>query len=160
VSRGVQSLSQRLYSPNVELIGIAAAMRGFCRDFEAGQNIDIQFEADPISRTPAPEVSLCLLRVMQEALHNAAKHSHVRQFDVRLACSDDELGLTVSDRGTGFDVKRAITSGGLGLSSMRERVRQIQGTISIDSKPRGGGTTIHVRVPFALAVTSEGQPLS
>jgi PAS domain S-box-containing protein len=160
ISRGVQSLSQGLYSPHVELIGIAAAMRGFCRDFEAARNVEIQFEADTISHTPAPGVSLCLLRVLQEALHNAAKHSHVRQFEVRLACSNDELGLTVSDRGVGFDVETAINSGGLGLSSMRERVRQLQGTISIDSKPLGGGTTIHVRVPLPLAVTQEQRPLS
>jgi PAS domain S-box-containing protein len=160
ISRGVQSLSQGLYSPHVELIGIAAAMRGFCRDFEAARNVEIHFEADMISRPPAPGVSLCLLRVLQEALHNAAKHSHVRHFDVRLACSNDELALRVSDRGVGFDVESAINSGGLGLSSMRERVRQIQGTISIDSKPLGGGTTIHVRIPLPLAVTQEQRPLS
>jgi PAS domain S-box-containing protein len=153
ISRGVQSLSQGLYSPHVELIGIAAAMRGFCRDFEAARNVEIQFEADMIMGSPASGVSLCLLRVLQEALHNAAKHSHVRQFEVRLACSNDELGLTVSDRGAGFDTERAINSGGLGLSSMRERVRQINGMISIDSKPLGGGTTIHVRVPLAVAIT-------
>jgi PAS domain S-box-containing protein len=153
ISRGVQSLSQGLYSPHVELIGIAAAMRGFCRDFEAARNVEIQFEADRIIRPPASGVSLCLLRVLQEALHNAAKHSHVRQFEVRLACSNDELGLTVSDRGIGFDTARAINSGGLGLSSMRERVRQINGTISIDSTPLAGGTTIHVRVPLAVAIT-------
>jgi hypothetical protein len=75
-SRGVQSLSQQLYSPHLEFIGLAAAMRGFCRDFAERQKVDIHFEADKIDRTPAPDVSLCLLRVLQEALHNAAKHSH------------------------------------------------------------------------------------
>jgi signal transduction histidine kinase len=149
ISSGVQSLSQQLYSPNLEFIGIAAAMRGFCRDFAAGRKVEIHFEAGKISRTPAPAVSLCLLRVLQEALHNAAKHSHVRHFDVRLACSKNELDLRVSDRGAGFDLESAMKSGGLGLTSMRERVRLINGTISIDSKPRGG-TTIRVRAPLAL----------
>jgi PAS domain S-box-containing protein len=149
ISSGVHSLSQQLYSPSLEIIGIAAAMRGFCRDFAAGQKVDIHFEAGKINGAPAQDVSLCLLRVLQEALHNAAKHSHVRHFDVRLACSTNELNLQVSDQGAGFDLESAMRSGGLGLSSMRERVRLIHGTISIDSKPRGG-TSIRVRVPLAV----------
>jgi PAS domain S-box-containing protein len=147
ISSGVESLSQQLYSPNLELIGMAAAMRGFCQDFAAGQKVEIQFDADKISRTPPPDVALCLLRVLQEALHNAAKHSRVRRFHVRLACSKSELDLRVSDRGSGFDLESAMKSGGLGLSSMQERVRLIHGTISIDSKPHGG-TTIRVRAPL------------
>src|SRR5262249_24585567 len=95
ISSGVQSLSQQLYSPHLELIGIAAAMRGFCRDFAAGRKVEIYFDADKISRNPAPDVSLCLLRVLQEALHNAAKHSHVRHFDVRLTCSKSDVDLAV-----------------------------------------------------------------
>ena len=149
ISSGVHSLSQQLYSPSLEIIGIAAAMRGFCRDFAAGQKVDIHFEAGKINGAPAQDVSLCLLRVLQEALHNAAKHSHVRHFDVRLACSTNELNLQASDQGAGFDLESAMRSGGLGLSSMRERVRLIHGTISIDSKPRGG-TTIRVRAPLAV----------
>jgi len=152
ISSGVQSLSQQLYSPHLEFIGLAAAMRGFCRDFADGQKVDIQFEADTINPAPAPDVSLCLLRVLQEALHNAVKHSRVRLFDVKLACSTSELDLRVSDGGAGFDFQSALKSGGMGLSSMLERVRLINGTISIDSKPLGG-TTIRVRAPLAPTPT-------
>jgi len=151
ISSGVQSLSQKLYSPHLEIIGLVAAMRGFCRDFSERQRVETHFEADKINRAPAPDVSLCLLRVLQEALHNAAKHSHVRRFDVRLACSTNELDLRVSDTGTGFDLESALKSGGMGLSSMLERVRLINGTISIDSKPLRG-TTIHVRAPLAPTI--------
>src|SRR5262249_16104044 len=118
-------------------------------DFAAGRKVEIYFDADKISRNPAPDVSLCLLRVLQEALHNAAKHSHVRHFDVRLTCSKSEVDLQVSDQGAGFDLETAMKSGGLGLSSMRQRVRMIGGTISIDSTPLGG-TTIRVRAPLAV----------
>jgi len=152
ISTAVQALSQQLLSSNLDVIGLPAAMRGFCRDFAVGRKVDIQFESDEISCSPPDDVSLCLLRILQEALHNAAKHSRVRQFDVRLACSNNELDLWVSDQGTGFDLERAMKSGGLGLTSMRERVRLINGTISIDSKPRGG-TTIRVRAPLAVAAT-------
>ena len=159
ISGGVQSLSQELYSPNLEFMGIAAAMRGFCRDFAAGRNVEIHFEADKISRNPTPDVSLCLIRVLQEALHNAVKHSHVRCFDVTLVRSKNELDLQVSDRGAGFNLESAMKSGGLGLSSMRERVRLINGTISIDSKPLAG-TTIRVRAPLAFTADENSDILS
>jgi signal transduction histidine kinase len=68
---------------------------------------------------------------------------------VRLGCSANELCLTVSDRGIGFDVNKAMNSGGLGLVSMRERVRIVNGTISIESKPMNG-STIDVRVPLPV----------
>jgi PAS domain S-box-containing protein len=147
ISSGVHLVSQQLYSPNLELIGLAAAMRTFCRDFADGQDVEVRFEAGKINQAPAPDVSLCLLRVLQEALHNAAKHSRVRRFDVTLACANNGLNLRVSDRGVGFDLESAMKSGGVGLSSMQERVRMINGTISIDSTPLGG-TTIRVRAPL------------
>jgi signal transduction histidine kinase len=159
ISSGVEALSQQLYSPHLELIGIAAAMRGFCRDFAAGRKVEIDFAADQITRTPSPDVSLCLLRVLQEALHNAAKHSRVRRFHVRLACSENGLDLQVSDQGAGFDLESAMKAGGLGLSSMRERVRLIHGTIAIDSKPLRG-TTIRVRAPLAGIANEDGGLLS
>jgi len=161
ISGGVQSLSQELYSPNLEFMGIVAAMRGFCRDFAAGRKVEIHFEADQISRDPAPDVSLCLLRVLQEALHNAVKHSHVRCFDVTLVLvlSKNELDLRVSDRGAGFNLESAMKSGGLGLRSMRERVRLINGTISIDSTPLAG-TTIRVRAPMAFTADEISDILS
>jgi len=93
------------------------------------------------------EMSLCLFRILQEALHNAIKHSHVRHFLARLDCSPNELRLIVSDQGAGFDLTTAANKGGIGLISMRERVRSVNGSIAVDSKPLGG-TTISVRVPL------------
>ena len=76
-----------------------------------------------------------------------ASFSRVQHVEVRLGFSSNLLHLTVSDRGAGFDAESAINKGGLGLISMRERVRLVSGTIAIDSKPIGG-TTIQVRVPL------------
>jgi PAS domain S-box-containing protein len=123
-------------------------------EFAARQKVEIDFTQDEIPKSVPPEVSLCLFRVLQEALHNAAKHSHVRHFEVRLGCSANQLHLTVSDRGTGFDVERATNKGGLGLTSMRERVRLVNGTIAIDSKPMGG-TSVQVRVPLESEENSQ-----
>ena len=93
-------------------------------------------------------VGLSLFRVLQEALNNAIKHSGVKRIEVQLREDSDEIHLIVSDSGKGFDVEAALQGKGLGLTSMRERGRLVNGTIGIDSKPMGG-TTIHVRVPLA-----------
>jgi PAS domain S-box-containing protein len=147
VSMGVQSISHQLHSPRLEYMGVVAAMKAFCRDFGARQKVEIDFTNDEIPQLVSHEVSLCLFRILQESLHNAAKHSGVRHFVVRLNRSSNELHLTVSDRGAGFDAESAMNKGGLGLISMRERVRLVSGTIVIESKPTGG-TTINVRVPL------------
>ena len=73
----------------------------------------------------------------------------MRHFEVFLGYSLDQLHLTVVDHGTGFDADRVLSRGGLGLISMRERVRLVNGTFAIDSKPMHG-TSIHVCVPVAF----------
>ena len=147
VSTGVQSISHQLHSPQLEYMGVIAGMKSFCREFGARQKVEIDFSSDELSRPVSHEVSLCLFRIMQEALNNAAKHSRVSHSVVRLNGSSSELHLTISDDGAGFGAELAMKKGGLGLISMRERVRLVGGTIAIDSKSMGG-TTVHVRVPF------------
>jgi signal transduction histidine kinase len=95
----------------------------------------------------APEIGLCLFRVLQEALHNAVKHSGVKRIEVQLREDSGEIHLLISDLGRGFDLEAAMQGRGLGLTSMQERVRLVGGMIEIQSKPMGG-TTVHVRVPF------------
>jgi PAS domain S-box-containing protein len=147
VSKDVQSISHQLHSPQLDLLGVSVAMKSFCREFAARQRVEIDFRSDDIPSPVPQDVSLCLFRVLQEALHNAVKHSKVRRFQVMLGYSADELGLTIEDRGAGFDAETVAKTGGLGLISMRERVRLVNGTISIESKPMTG-TTIQVRVPL------------
>ena len=149
VSAGVNSISHQLHPPKLEYLGVVAAMKSFCKEFAASQAVEVDFKNDDIPREVPQEVSVGLFRVLQEALHNAAKHSKVRQFKVNLSRSANQLHLTVSDRGIGFDTETAMSKGGLGLISMGERVRLMSGTIAIESKPMCG-TTIRVRVPFGL----------
>ena len=145
-SAGVQSISHQLHSPQLEYLGLVAAIKIFCREYSARQSVEIDFIGDEIPKITSPEVSLGLFRIMQEAVSNAAKHSQVRHFQVKLACLSDQLHLTVSDQGSGFDAGTAIHKGGLGLISMRERARLMNGTLAIDSNLMGG-TTINVQVP-------------
>jgi PAS domain S-box-containing protein len=148
VASDVQSLSHALHSSKLEYLGIVMAMRGFCREFSEQQKVEIEFKNHDLPSLLSPDISLCLFRVLQEALHNSAKYSGVRHFEVRLWGTSDEIYLTVSDSGTGFDVEAAKEGRGLGLTSMEERVKLLKGTLSIESQSKRG-TTIHARVPLS-----------
>jgi PAS domain S-box-containing protein len=154
VSTGVQSISHQLHSPQLEYLGVVAAIRSFCRDFAARTKVEIDFKSEGVPNHVAHDVSLCLFRIAQEALQNATKHSQVRHFAVVLSSSGSQLHLTVSDRGIGFDANSPSAQTGLGLISMRERVRLVNGAINIESK-RTGGTTIHVHVPLESEYASQ-----
>jgi len=146
ISNDVQALSHDLHSSQVEYLGAVAGMKGWCKEFGDRQGMQIDCRHDVRSTLPT-EIGLCLFRVLQEALHNAAKHSGVKRIEVQLREEPGEIHLIVSDSGRGFDVEAVKQGKGLGLTSMRERVRLVDGTFVIDSKSMGG-TTIHVRVPL------------
>jgi signal transduction histidine kinase len=146
VASDVQSLSHELHSSKLEYLGIATAMRAFCHEFSDQQNVEVVFAHDEIPGTLPQEISLCLYRVLQEALQNAVKHSGVRHFEAELRYASDEIHLTVRDSGSGFESKAAKESRGLGLTSMEERLKLLNGTFSIESRPERG-TTIHACVP-------------
>lgn len=151
IANDIQTLSHGLHSSKLELLGIAAATRAFCKEFSQQQGVEIEFDArDVPSRLPA-DSSLCLFRVLQEALHNSAKHSGVRHFEVHLWGMLGAMHLTVRDSGVGFQNDSARNGHGLGLISMQERVKLVNGSLSIDSQPNRG-TTVHVCVPVTSQI--------
>ena len=147
IATDVQSMSHELHSSRLQILGIAAAMRSFCREFSEQQSLEIDFHAHDLPSPVPPDISLCLFRVLQEALHNSAKHSGVRHFEARLWGTSGQIDLMVQDFGVGFDSEAAEKSRGLGLMSMQERVKLVKGTLLIESQPKRG-TTIHARVPL------------
>jgi PAS domain S-box-containing protein len=153
ISNDVQAISHDLHSSQLEYLGIVAGMKSWCKEFAERQKMEIDCRHDVRSTLPR-EIGLCLLRVLQEALHNAAKHSGVKRAEVELSEHSGEIRLTIRDLGKGFDVEAARQGRGLGLTSMRERVRLVNGTIDIQSKLMGG-TIINVRVPFGSEKPSE-----
>ena len=157
IASDIQALSHQLHSPRLEYLGVVAAMRGFCQEFGEKQKLEIDFKSHDLP-TPVPsDISLCLFRVLQEALHNAAKHSGAKRFVVQFWGTPGEIHLTISDTGVGFDLEAAMKGRGLGLVSMQERVRLVNGTISIASKLTRG-TEITVRVPVKAVATNETKP--
>jgi PAS domain S-box-containing protein len=153
IGSDIQALSHELHSSKLEYLGVVPAMRGFCEEFGEKQKFKIDFQSHGLPKPIAPDVALCLFRILQEALHNAAKHSQVSHFDVHLQGTPGEIQLTISDAGVGFDVESANTGRGIGLISMRERVKVLKGTISISSKLMQG-TKINVRIPVETAPQS------
>ena len=93
--------------------------------------------------------SLCLYRVLQEALQDVVKHSVSRQAHVSLNGQINTINLTVKDSGAGFDPHEAMRGAGLGLTSMKERLKVVGGQLSIHSQ-RGRGTTIHAVAPVSV----------
>jgi signal transduction histidine kinase len=146
ISNDVQALSHDLHPSKLEYLGVVTGMKSWCNEFAERQEMEIDCKTD-VSDTLPLEIGRPLFRVLQEALYNASKHSDVRRVEVRLQEGSGEIHLTISDSGKGFDLEAALRGKGLGLTSMRERVRLVNGTIAIESKPMAG-TTINVRVPL------------
>lgn len=143
----IQALSHRLHSSKLEVLGLAAAAAGFCREFSDLQKVTIDFRSENVPKELPPETLLSLFRVLQEALQNASKHSGSRNFQVRLRGGTREIELAVQDSGIGFELEEALKGRGLGLTSMRERLKLVDGELFVDSNPERG-TTVHVRVPL------------
>ncbi len=155
IAAEIQSLSHALYSSKLEYLGIGAAMRSLCTEFGGQQEVEIDFNADDLPKRLPRAISLCLYRVLQEALHNAIKHSGVRRVEVRSWATSNEVHLTVRDFGSGFDTQLAREGEGIGLISMEERLKLVKGTLSIDSQ-RERGTTITARVPIGSSDALRG----
>ena len=152
ISSSVHAMSHDLHSSKLEYLGLVAGIKSWCKEFGERQRMEIDFKTNVAGVLP-PEVGVSLLRVVQEAVHNAIKHSGVRRVEVQLREDSGEIHIIVSDSGKGFDIEAARQGQGLGLTSMQERVRLVGGTMAIESKPMGG-TTIHVRVPLKFATPS------
>ena len=158
VGNEIQALSHRLHSPKLALLGLAATTSSFCKEFSDQQRVKVDFQSENVPKELPQEISLCLFRVLQEALQNAARHSGSRHFQVSLKGGESAIELTVHDSGVGFEPEEAFRGRGLGLTSMKERLNIVDGQVSIDSK-RQHGTTIRARVPLdPRELSPEQQP--
>jgi PAS domain S-box-containing protein len=153
ISTGIQALSHRLHSSKLDYLGLKTAAAGFCREFSDQHGVAIDFRSDEIPKTLPKEVSLCLFRVLQEALQNSAKHSGSSHVRVTMENTQKELRLTVEDSGKGFDPEMAMKGTGVGLTNMKERMKLVRGELSIESQP-GKGTVIRATAPLDRAAKS------
>src|SRR5262249_29831129 len=150
--RSVHDLSHRLHPSRLRLIGLVAALQGLQREVSVS-GIDVTLTHEDVPAILPPDLTLCLFRVVQEALQNAVKYSGARHVLVHLAGKTEELVLTIADDGTGFDVGAAWGKG-LGLVSMSERLEAVGGTLEIHSE-RGAGTRLEIRAPLRFSQASQ-----
>ena len=147
IGTDIRHLSHELHPALLQEAGLPAALSAYCEEFSNVRGLLVLCETDESVNKLSPGAALCLYRIAQEALGNAAKHSEAKKVEVRLTRSNGRVWLSVSDDGFGCIPDQVGKSGGLGLINMRERVLQLDGTFEFESEP-GQGTRVSVTVPF------------
>jgi signal transduction histidine kinase len=145
----VHRLSYQLHPSTLEQLGLVSSMSLFCRSLGSSGRLRVHFVHHRVPRKLPPEVSLCLYRVLQESLWNVLKHSGADEARAEMSADAATIRLTVSDTGKGFDVEASSARGRLGLTSMRERLRVLGGSLSVESRP-GQGTQVVACVPLLV----------
>ena len=147
VSSDLHSMSHQLHPAKLDLQGLVAAMGGVCRELNSQHELRIKFLHHDVPAQIPKDVALCLFRIVQEALRNVVKHGKTSEARVELFGQGDGISLCVSDPGAGFNPEDTQGRTGLGLVSMRERLRLLGGDFAVESEP-SHGTRILVRVPL------------
>jgi len=147
ISASIHQLAYKLHPSKLDHLGLAAAVKGLCKQPSERRNLRIEFKQNGFPATLSKEVTLCAYRVVQEALRNCVKHSGAQSVQVVLDKTDDVLQLSISDDGCGFDMKSDALKKGLGFVSMKERLHLVGGEIEITSRPLRG-TCISVSIPL------------
>ncbi|MGA1994398.1 MAG: sensor histidine kinase [Bryobacteraceae bacterium] len=139
----VRNMALLLRPSMLDDLGLIPALEWQGREVSRSSRIEVEVEAEGVSESLADETRICLYRLVQEALHNAVRHSGARNARVRIEQSDGRIRLRVTDDGHGFDPARTR---GLGILGMEERVRRLGGKLRIQSEP-GKGTTVEADLP-------------
>jgi PAS domain S-box-containing protein len=147
VAKDIHQLSRQLHPAVLVQLGLETALENECAAHSQRHDCAVEFSAENIPEHLADEVALCFFRVAQECLQNVSKHAQARAASVTLRGRDHEIVMVIQDRGKGFDVSAIRKGGGLGLTSMEERIRLVNGILSVSSKP-GEGTQVEVRIPL------------
>ena len=154
MSADMRSLSHQLHSSRLDLVGLVPALSGLCDEITKKYKIEVHFAEHDFPRNVTKDVELCLFRIAQEGLNNVVKHSAAISARVELSASGSNLRLRVSDTGKGFNPAVKHLSSGIGLVGMRERLRLVDGKLSIVSGPMRG-TEILAEIPLSTAMAIE-----
>ena len=155
VAGHVRLISHELHPATLQLLGLAPAVKAHCLEVEARYHAQVSLHTTGDMTSIHPPTALCLFRVAQESMRNAAVHGEARHIEVSVTRFGDDIELAIRDDGRGFDVESTRRdSRGLGLVSMEERVHTAGGEVMMWSKP-GEGTTVLACVPARAARTTE-----
>jgi signal transduction histidine kinase len=145
LAKSVHDLSHRLHPVKLRLLGLPAALNSLQHEL-ARPGVTIAFTHENVPNQLPQDVTLCVYRVVQEAVQNALRHSGAREILIHLQGSGTSLTVSVVDDGAGFDVSTKFGRG-LGLVSMNERLDAVGGSLKIHSAP-GEGTRLKIKVPI------------
>jgi signal transduction histidine kinase len=157
LSKEIRTISHLLHPPLLDEIGLLPAIKLFADGFAERSGIQVTVELSPELGRLAPKVEISIFRIVQECLTNVYRHSGSKTAAIKIWPSDEKmLTLQVCDQGKGIGVERRVsmslgTNNGVGLSGMRERVRELGGTLEIQSN--GNGTTVTAVIPETTAAT-------
>ena len=143
----VSQLSHDLHSSELDLLGLAVAVKSYCRGCSEQLGIPIDCSCDGVEEKLDTMIALTFFRVLQEGMQTVVKHGHATSVTVRLTSSNHKLYLEICGDGAGFDVESVRLASGPDLISMRERIRLIGGEFEILSSA-GRGTRIVARAPI------------
>ena len=155
--RLVRDLAMGLRPSMLDDLGLQPALAWQARDFARRYNVPVNLTVEgDLERLPDPHRT-CVFRVVQEALTNCAKHSAASEIQITVVGGHDRLDVSVDDNGVGIDLTTGHT--GLGLTGIKERVKDMNGSASIQTKPEGG-TVLHITLPIPAAAGSKESRLA
>jgi signal transduction histidine kinase len=140
----VRNIALLLRPSMLDDLGLIAALEWQGREVSRRSEMEVEVQSGEVSEKIPDEYKICIYRIVQEALNNAARHSSARNARVTVEQTADKVLVSVFDDGRGFDPQRVR---GLGILGMEERVRRLGGLFTIDSKP-GSGTTLKAEFPL------------
>jgi signal transduction histidine kinase len=144
----VRALSHDLHPATLSVLGVVPAIKTHCMEVAKRHNVQVIFTTQGDFPYVPNDVAVCFFRVAQESLRNAVEHGEANRLTVSLTRSGDDLEMTVTDNGRGFDLDAVNRDGsGVGVISMEERARAIGGTLHIVSGAQRG-TIIRIKAPI------------
>jgi signal transduction histidine kinase/AmiR/NasT family two-component response regulator len=156
IGADLHSLSHQLHSSTLESLGLVPGISSFCTEFTDHQGIEVDFAHEDVPRSIAPDVALCLFRIVQEALRNVKRHSCCSRAHVTIENVNSTIHLRISDEGVGFNENDPSRHAGLGIRSMEERLRLVGGRFEIRTRPMEG-TRIDAWVPLKSTLTERNR---
>src|SRR5262249_10037155 len=138
LAEGIRRLSHELHPAILQHAGLVAAVEAYCSELSGLASIAVTIEAGGAFEGVPPAGALCVYRVVQEALRNVVRHARVDQAHVALFHKERNLQLVVTDHGVGITAQQRVAPTGLGLISIKERARLVNGTVEIESQPNQG----------------------
>ena len=147
----VHNMSHNLHSSHLDYLGLSVALEVLCRQLAGQYGIAINLTTERLPEVLPDPVPICFYRVAQEALSNAGKHSKSSKIDVGVFCDGRLLRMRIRDFGVGFD--SSVRGNGLGLVTMQERLRMVDGVLRFNPVPEG--TEVEAEVKLDYVASSE-----